>query len=112
LSIRFFFSSRRRHTRSKRDWSSDVCSSDLHDHHVDLEANTGSAMSPEINVVIVMPSWAPESWKDSVVCARRTARARRSPVRAWADRKSVVEGKRGEAGGGAGRHSKTDRELR
>src|SRR5699024_12006844 len=26
----FFFSSRRRHTRSKRDWSSDVCSSDLH----------------------------------------------------------------------------------
>src|SRR5699024_11922270 len=28
----FFFSSRRRHTRSKRDWSSDVCSSDLDDH--------------------------------------------------------------------------------
>src|SRR5699024_12007112 len=27
----FFFSSRRRHTRSKRDWSSDVCSSDLPD---------------------------------------------------------------------------------
>src|SRR6266704_3026505 len=25
----FFCSSRRRHTRSKRDWSSDVCSSDL-----------------------------------------------------------------------------------
>src|SRR5699024_11835798 len=25
----FFFSSRRRHTMSKRDWSSDVCSSDL-----------------------------------------------------------------------------------
>src|SRR5699024_12217463 len=38
-----FFSSRRRHTRSKRDWSSDVCSSDLlfllhldhHPNHVD-----------------------------------------------------------------------------
>src|SRR5690349_24452223 len=27
--IYFFFSSRRRHTRSLRDWSSDVCSSDL-----------------------------------------------------------------------------------
>src|SRR6266704_1665204 len=27
--VYFFFSSRRRHTRSKRDWSSDVCSSDL-----------------------------------------------------------------------------------
>src|SRR6266498_3710406 len=28
----FFFSSRRRHTRCGRDWSSDVCSSDLHGH--------------------------------------------------------------------------------
>src|SRR5690606_21196017 len=27
--LRFFFSSRRRHTRFSRDWSSDVCSSDL-----------------------------------------------------------------------------------
>src|SRR5204863_7060145 len=26
----YFFSSRRRHTRSLRDWSSDVCSSDLY----------------------------------------------------------------------------------
>src|SRR3989440_2748231 len=37
----FFFSSRRRHTRSDRDWSSDVCSSDLREtkslqlyHHI------------------------------------------------------------------------------
>src|SRR5690606_39457593 len=29
-SVFFFFSSRRRHTRFSRDWSSDVCSSDLH----------------------------------------------------------------------------------
>src|SRR5699024_126123 len=29
VQLIFFFSSRRRHTRSKRDWSSDVCSSDL-----------------------------------------------------------------------------------
>src|SRR5205814_4648283 len=28
--IFFFFSSRRRHTRCLSDWSSDVCSSDLH----------------------------------------------------------------------------------
>src|SRR5207253_5048925 len=28
----FFFSSRRRHTRWPRDWSSDVCSSDLLGH--------------------------------------------------------------------------------
>src|SRR5207245_8407991 len=29
ISLFFFFSSRRRHTRCYRDWSSDVCSSDL-----------------------------------------------------------------------------------
>src|SRR5437870_13167678 len=29
MSAVFFFSSRRRHTRWPRDWSSDVCSSDL-----------------------------------------------------------------------------------
>src|SRR5690625_5977459 len=31
LDVRFFFSSRRRHTRWPRDWSSDVCSSDLYE---------------------------------------------------------------------------------
>src|SRR5699024_11475765 len=34
----FFFSSRRRHTRSKRDWSSDVCSSDL--ENIDVAPGT------------------------------------------------------------------------
>src|SRR5690606_35666948 len=29
ICVFFFFSSRRRHTRFSRDWSSDVCSSDL-----------------------------------------------------------------------------------
>src|SRR2546429_6072891 len=29
LRVLLFFSSRRRHTRCSRDWSSDVCSSDL-----------------------------------------------------------------------------------
>src|SRR6266496_5081038 len=32
----FFLSSRRRHTRSLRDWSSDVCSSDLIDPQNDF----------------------------------------------------------------------------
>src|SRR5690606_40708929 len=34
----FFFSSRRRHTRFSRDWSSDVCSSDLARARVPLPA--------------------------------------------------------------------------
>src|SRR5699024_12107626 len=38
----FFFSSRRRHTRSKRDWSSDVCSSDLVRKIVNLEPELNS----------------------------------------------------------------------
>src|ERR1041385_9267466 len=32
----FFFSSRRRHTRCSRDWSSDVCSSDLPTHGLNV----------------------------------------------------------------------------
>src|SRR3989440_8630564 len=39
-SFFFFFSSRRRHTRSDRDWSSDVCSSDL---DVERECDHGDA---------------------------------------------------------------------
>src|SRR5690606_41022885 len=36
----FFFSSRRRHTRFSRDWSSDVCSSDLFTRTLHLGAGT------------------------------------------------------------------------
>src|SRR5256884_718117 len=42
LTVQFFFSSRRRHTICSRDWSSDVCSSDLlregFAHHADGDA--------------------------------------------------------------------------
>src|SRR5438128_10846445 len=37
----FFFSSRRRHTRCYRDWSSDVCSSDLIDDLSPLAQRVG-----------------------------------------------------------------------
>src|SRR5207249_8959082 len=33
----FFFTSRSRHTRSKRDWSSDVCSPDLRPGRLDVK---------------------------------------------------------------------------
>src|SRR5699024_2300398 len=45
----FFFSSRRRHTRSKRDWSSDVCSSDL--RMVGLSMITMPATTAGLNVL-------------------------------------------------------------
>src|SRR2546429_2141271 len=58
--IFFFFSSRRRHTRCSRDWSSDVCSSDLREDRVDAqfrhadedEAGEGGRGHPESDVVV------------------------------------------------------------
>src|SRR5207249_9200381 len=44
--IFFFFSSRRRHTRSKRDWSSDVCSSDLGDRIFTVRGAAGAHHTP------------------------------------------------------------------
>src|SRR5260370_27230819 len=41
----FFFSSRRRHTRFKCDWSSDVCSSDLRNCTVSAEQCTSDTIS-------------------------------------------------------------------
>src|SRR2546429_6069182 len=41
----FFFSSRRRHTRCSRDWSSDVCSSDLYRAKVSLAVEGGRGRS-------------------------------------------------------------------
>src|SRR5256884_8032608 len=41
----FFFSSRRRHTRCSRDWSSDVCSSDLYRVVVLLYAALGAVLA-------------------------------------------------------------------
>src|SRR5690606_834553 len=58
--MRFFFSSRRRHTRFSRDWSSDVCSSDLVDvlAHVDVIKKYG--LRPDVD---------PSGWYDAVVSA-------------------------------------------
>src|SRR2546422_506362 len=42
----FFFSSRRRHTRCSRDWSSDVCSSDL--PHVQAPDVLGCLAEPRL----------------------------------------------------------------
>src|SRR2546429_3396506 len=44
----FFFSSRRRHTRCSRDWSSDVCSSDLAHGNANIPAITKLAASHQI----------------------------------------------------------------
>src|SRR3989440_4205666 len=45
----FFFSSRRRHTRSDRDWSSDVCSSDLGTDTTDALQDQATSSSSAMN---------------------------------------------------------------
>src|SRR2546429_6432966 len=48
LRVVFFFSSRRRHTRCSRDWSSDVCSSDLPElplDEVEIEIAEGASLA-------------------------------------------------------------------
>src|SRR5690606_40565909 len=47
----FFFSSRRRHTRFSRDWSSDVCSSDLPPPGVGTVMNDTSLHGVEVVLV-------------------------------------------------------------
>src|SRR6266699_5467038 len=44
----FFFSSRRRHTRCGRDWSSDVCSSDLEGVGFAIPSNTVSSIAAQL----------------------------------------------------------------
>src|SRR5690606_40466943 len=48
----FFFSSRRRHTRFSRDWSSDVCSSDLAEKLVAAVADlqVGDGLKPGVTL--------------------------------------------------------------
>src|SRR5690606_40281775 len=62
----YFFSSRRRHTRFSRDWSSDVCSSDLgraadeyrHEFRHLLERATAYAGGDVERVIVLsIPDW-------------------------------------------------------
>src|SRR5206468_9902043 len=62
IIVIFFFSSRRRHTRSDRDWSSDVCSSDLDLDNVEFVlVNTeiqGSATKVKTHTSQISPTFA------------------------------------------------------
>src|SRR5215813_15432052 len=73
MMLFFFFSSRRRHTRCGRDWSSDVCSSDL--GHDAAPLRRASPLEPRA--------------RDGADRRLRTCR----------DRKSVVKGKSVDLGG-------------
>src|SRR5690606_35327253 len=65
----FFFSSRRRHTRFSRDWSSDVCSSDLSVQQVALRAARLGVRSEGLHVLA-------ETDVDAIVSAAEAERPR------------------------------------
>src|SRR3712207_7036274 len=85
--IVFFFSSRRRHTRYWRAWSSDVCSSDLGMRPL----NEGEPV-PYWSVYFTVPDL------DGAM-ARAAELGGRTLAGPMADRKRVVEGKRVDFGG-------------
>src|SRR5690554_7186662 len=76
----FFFSSRRRHTRCGRDWSSDVCSSDLLtelffqtkiSYNEEAQAILSESQVPEVlttfkNKLNVLENWEPLEIKAAV----------------------------------------------
>src|SRR2546422_9353121 len=107
----FFFSSRRRHTRCSRDWSSDVCSSDLGpDFILAVDANRGWSVEEAVRFARLVEHldirWFEEPchWYDDVAMMARVRRATRIPITAGqseitsrgvrrlidGDRKSVV----------------------
>src|SRR5690625_7692633 len=106
----FFFSSRRRHTRWPRDWSSDVCSSDLfqhdihdlvirrHEGHVQEEVGLGGVVVYLVNQISKhwrhLRTWrggrVRDSWASSPVESFCECRAWRSEER------RVGEGSEGE----------------
>src|SRR2546429_5230556 len=85
----FFFSSRRRHTRCSRDWSSDVCSSDLlllsHGRALILYGKRGSQEGAAC--LSKLPQRFRVSRPLESLPQEKGASARRQPGR---DRKSVV----------------------
>src|SRR3712207_9578619 len=91
----FFFSSRRRHTRYWRDWSSDVCSSDLADeaaaeqaeHHDEGGQDVG-ARAEELDLR-----------EEGELQEDAADHDQRNPQGDLRDRKSVVWGKSVDLGG-------------
>src|SRR5439155_16929093 len=87
----FFFSSRRRHTRWPRDWSSDVCSSDLGTEAEAVAKPVGSARElrqfftadvvEEIELLRAMRETTQSGAQKAHLAPRVTMRAERSEER-------------------------------
>src|SRR5262249_58418257 len=109
LALCFFFSSRRRHTRLVSDWSSDVCSSDLGAGPA-RQAGPGHGAGQRRHAS-VRPAGATRTVASAARCQQRTV-AGGGGRRPGTDRKSGVEGKRGERGGGREAEENKERKSR
>src|SRR6266403_4586786 len=78
----FFFSSRRRHTRSLRDWSSDVCSSDLQAIEITRKQNAAIQKFPEVASVVAKVARADTSTDPAPVNMTETVVSLK-PERQW-----------------------------
>src|SRR5699024_4784899 len=76
----FFFSSRRRHTRSKRDWSSDVCSSDLSNKRTSYKCHADAIKngSTSRSFIDTRCSNRPGVWRQEGVHSRQRNRHRKT----------------------------------
>src|SRR5690625_7438651 len=90
MFVAFFFSSRRRHTRWPRDWSSDVCSSDL----------TAARMTTNKPPIMASRFSITRSIKDGGGGAERTTRVVSRTTGAEIGRASCRERDKGGEGGG------------
>src|SRR6202163_2231335 len=84
------FSSRRRHTRSPGDWSSDVCSSDL---QLDVHIHVYSSGCLEIQRMLAFRDWLRRNDDDRLLyesTKRRLAQKDWPDMNAYAQAKSAV----------------------
>src|SRR3712207_9526655 len=111
----FFFSSRRRHTRYWRDWSSDVCSSDLSTGYAVRNIAKGKTLLRTQTLFTLQLLTLIGNLTSLLICIEHmesVARSRRSVqtednrrlggggwLNALIYSKSVVSGKRGDVGG-------------
>src|SRR5260221_7496843 len=98
VGVVFFFSSRRRHTRSLCDWSSDVCSSDLARRRPEDVRVLGHALVAFSRDMVEDLSALRAFLMERMYRHWRVNRTR-SQARRMLDRKTVEEGKRVEVGG-------------
>src|SRR2546429_6804479 len=86
----FFFSSRRRHTRCSRDWSSDVCSSDLYEGVGALRDMLQNHMLQVLCIVAMEPPYSLDA--DVVRDAKAEVLHCLRPMTATDVKRSVVRG--------------------